>query len=49
MTRQSAQMRIAEPWREPADQGLVHQVGIEIHRKFRDTDTVTPGEMQECR
>jgi hypothetical protein len=35
-------MRIAEPWREPADQGLVHQDGIEVHGDFRDADAVTP-------
>src|SRR5262249_9483556 len=39
---QRAHMRIAEPRREPADQRLIDQDGIEIHRHLGDADAMTP-------
>ena len=41
--REGAQMRLAEPRLEPADERLVDQDRVEIHRHLGDADAVAPG------
>ena len=41
--REGAQMSLAEPRLEPADERLVDQDGVEIHRHLGNTDAVTLG------
>ena len=41
--REGAQVGLAEPRLEPADQRFVNQDGIEVHGHFGDADPMTPG------